>query len=386
MTVLRIAYLHLGHDQHGVRRYGELLAGEARRQGEEVVEMAGDFNGLALGRGIWWLADAARKLSSADIVHCQYTPRLWGGPRKQVAALGAFLASCRCPSIITLHDVRSSSVIDDPLRITRTGNRVTKPSRLRPSRILSSGSASVAHHVLAWGASRLLLFSQEEIAKMGPPIDGKAEAIPHFVEERSLPVGAHEARQQLGLPPHTKLVSILGFIHPRKGYHVALESLAHLPPEANVRLAFIGRPALGNETYLESLLRRASDLGVRKRLMVTGYLPETQLDLYLAATDLALCPYRRIAASGSLATWISARVPIAATAQPYVRRFNEIEPGAIREFHPLTPEAVSEVIQEQLLRPLTSSRRALERLASKLSLSRVFQMHRSVYQRVLSSV
>jgi hypothetical protein len=116
---------------------------------------------------------------------------------------------------------------------------------------------------------------------------------------------------------------------------------------------------------------------------VTGYVPEESLDRYLAATDLALCPFREASASGSLSTWIAAERPILASKLPLFAEYNERVPGAIATFHPYTPERLATRAVEAFRRPKSEVHARLRALRESLSVPEIIAQHHEVYCRVL---
>ena len=72
-----------------------------------------------------------------------------------------------------------------------------------------------------------------------------------------------------------------------------------------------------------------------------GYLPEDELEQVLVATDVALCPFRLMSASGALATWISAGRPIVASDLAPIRELDALAPGLMRRFSPYEAPALA---------------------------------------------
>jgi glycosyltransferase involved in cell wall biosynthesis len=115
-------------------------------------------------------------------------------------------------------------------------------------------------------------------------------------------------------------------------------------------------------------------------LEITGYLSEEELEMYLMATDLAVCPFSRCSASGSLSTWISLGRTILASDLPQIAEYNKLEPGAIETFNPYTPNALAEAIREILPICSNSDNLSLAKLQKKLSISAIFERHLNDYR------
>lgn len=103
--------------------------------------------------------------------------------------------------------------------------------------------------------------------------------------ERFVPEDRAEARQRLGLPIEGRYLLSVGHLIERKGHHIAVEALLHLP---GVTLLIAG--AGPEEAALKNLAKR---LGVADRLCWVGVVPQTELKWWYSAADvLALCSSR----------------------------------------------------------------------------------------------
>lgn len=409
---MKLGYLHIGPLQHGVCRYGRLIAAEARRRPElEVVEAA-----VVLGedatRNREALREAAHRLSMANVVHFQFTKfnrALWGERRAQMQHLKTFLGHCSSPLVVTLHDV-----FYPPYHLKQVWKRIYSRVRLPPSPskatgdesqpntsgfptpVRRSGPATIITVIRSivrntWGADAstlqrvargvraVVVCTEEERRRLEDRIeDGKLTVIPHFVEGRSISVDRTAARKTLGLAG-VKVVTLLGFIFPFKGHQLVVDALPHMPEE--VRVIFAGGSVPGRHaTLAASLAASAEAKGRGDRLRITGYLAEDQLNTYLAASDLAVCPFPRMSASSSLATWISVGCPILASDLPQIAEYNQLEAGAIHVFRPYTSIALAEAVRRHLTEEQDEQKLALRNLAHKLSISAVFDQHLICYR------
>ncbi|MBP3981838.1 MULTISPECIES: glycosyltransferase family 4 protein [unclassified Acidovorax] len=103
--------------------------------------------------------------------------------------------------------------------------------------------------------------------------------------ERFVPEDRVEARRRLGLPVEGRYLLSVGHLIERKGHHIAIEALPHLP---GVTLLIAG--AGPEEAALRDLARR---VGVADRLRWAGVVPQTELKWWYSAADvLALCSSR----------------------------------------------------------------------------------------------
>lgn len=395
-----IGFFHLGQPEHGVCRYGRLLAHEAKKRPDiKVIEhelvLDGDPQRDRLS-----LIKAAHILSPAHIIHFQFTEEIWGDDRQRFHNLWHFLKYCRCPVIATFHDTEPSSnfAIQGPLHsghilhwlyqyglfFRRICKRHIRIALLKVGlfRDFVPSNAWIRYWLLH-EANRAFVCTHEEYSRLGAmTASGKVAIIPHFVEERTLSISREKARKYLGLD-HVRVITLLGFIYGGKGHEILLKALSLLPDDMWV--IFAGGPCKGTEAFLEHLVMLARKLGVFARLRITGYLPEPEMEQYLMATDLAVCPYSVCFASGSLSTWISVERPILASALPQFREYNDLEPGAIQLFFPYTDVALAESILKAFKTPLLFRDFGIARLRERLSLKKIFDKHLEYYNASLAN-
>jgi glycosyltransferase involved in cell wall biosynthesis len=354
---LRVGYLHIGRERSGLRRYGGILAAEAAsRQGIEVLES--DIG----GRDASWsgLRAAAGRLRDVDVVHLQWKladwdPRLGGIPRMEVV-----LRSMRRPLVITMHDVFS-----------REG---------RWERTLSPGALGLRR--LGSAASRLVVHSDEEqdrLAGLVPP--DKVEVVPHFVEVRGALPDRRQARAQLDLDGR-RAITLLGHLTKRRGHRLVIDALAQLPED--IIALFVGAPIEGRDHVREALQAHANELGLANRVRFMGYLPEEQLECVLAATDVALCPFERMSASGALATWISSGRPIVTSDLAPFRELRALQRGALHLFRPYQADALAACIESTLSLATNERDADVEALAARLATPRIVDRYLGLYRAAAS--
>jgi len=98
------------------------------------------------------------------------------------------------------------------------------------------------------------------------------------------------ARESLGLPPNGRVALFFGFIRPYKGVDLLLEALAHPDVRDSWHAVVAGEAWGGDGDRLRALHDR---LGLHGRVSLRlGYVPETELEVYLAAADVIVLPYR----------------------------------------------------------------------------------------------
>lgn len=369
---MKVGYLHVGRG--GVQRYGRMFAAEAKRRSNlEVIESE-----VALGEGAAanraTLIEAAKNLSAADVVHFQYNKKVWGGGQAHLRHLRAFISHCHAPLTVTLHDVYL-----DP-------RDLRPPEPVRPGLVRSLvrfakafiDPTRAAIHDLSDRVRLCFVSSREEARRLeGSGLGERVEVVRHFVEEREVTETPREARVALGLEGR-RVVTLLGFIHPRKGHGLVLAALPQLP--ADVTVLFAGGATLGGDRYVERVKEQARDAIAADRLRVTGFLSEEDLQRAVLATHLAVCPFEALSASGSLSTWISVGRPILASDLPQIGEYEELEPGAVQTFRPYTAEALAAAVTARLEECTGGEDPRVMRLAERLSMPRIFDEHEAHYR------
>lgn len=256
-------------------------------------------------------------LPQANLAHVQYADFSWNGTRIYEDLYELFSRKCRLPLVLTLHEHpwfrgehemdRSRTFADRAFAWLAGYKRL--PSSL-PLEILQRHRGIHVHH--SW--------HKQLLARCGVP-DSMIRVIPHFVPEckaSSDQVAAFKRR--FGLEGK-RIIAVAGFIFERKRYERLLELLPSLPADA-VICALGGTNGAPSERYLKKLEERALELRVSSRFVVTGYLPELEMNAGLIAADVFAALYGEVTSSGSVARCIGAGVPVLAAACP---TFAELE-------------------------------------------------------------
>jgi glycosyltransferase involved in cell wall biosynthesis len=123
----------------------------------------------------------------------------------------------------------------------------------------------------------------------------------------------------------------------------------------DVHLWLVGEAPGDGAGYVGRLLELAHELGVKERVLITGYVSEAELDLRLAAIDVGLCPYLDAAASGSLSTLLGARRPVVVSDIPLTRELRGCAPQAIVIANTAQPDALAATVQGVLEHPPDAS-------------------------------
>ena len=341
---MKLGVLHLGAMQHGVRVYGGLVAAAIRDLPDavDVVEVAVDRPSFAA------LREAGRDLTRAgvDVVYLQLNPQphagVWGRHLTQLAHLEAFLSAWRGPLVATVHDLAPGISPRDRLAAARKAYGLRSLAR---AAWFAAGLDALLVDRLARRAGRLLVCTEEEALRLralSPRAAKRVRVVPHLAMQR--PLGpSSEARDRLGLAGH-RVVTLLGFLHPRKGAELLIDAVPQLPADVVVLLA--GRPS--DPPYGDALLARARALGVAHRVRLTGYLDAAALDDVVAATDVGACPFTEMSASGTVAVWIGAACPIVGAPLPQLVALVRAFPGLVTAFAERSPTALAAALTGRL--------------------------------------
>lgn len=423
---MKIGYLHIGPSWHGIVRYGRLLASEAQQRSDLTIIEADVVLTEDPQCNRKLLIEAARQLSTAEVIHIQVSyvnsKSLWGAGWQQLKHLRLFIHCCTCPIVVTLHDlhlpppsfkaafsklkrhqVKSTalSTVSSPAVQVTSAHKITahktpdasgrSPSqRSAPIRSIRFLRSLLRPNVLSlyWLLNKVQLIfvcSEEEVKRLSYlSDDSQISCVPHFVESRVPTIDPIEAKATLNLN-EGKIVTLLGFIHPIKGHQLMIEALPQLPK--NVKVVFAGgAKSPGQKQFVEDLFILAKAKGVDQQLRITGYLSEEELEQYLIATDLAVCPFQSMCASGSLSTWVSISRPILAYDLPQIAEYNRLEPGVIQIFQSYNATALAQAIEQFFAAGPQDQTQSGARLRQRLSLSTIFDQHLTNYRDVLSPI
>ena len=288
---------------------------------------------------------AGRILATADpdVLVIQHEFGLFGGARTNFERDGKvyhyptgdnifkLIDTVRRPVVATLH-----TVLPDP-----------DPERRQAIRDLAERSTILV--TMTSGGKRVLA------DKYDIPTD-KVVVIPHGVPSVT-PVDGALAKAALGLPVDEPIMMITGLIGGNKGINIAINALPEiLTRYPKLKLYVVGQThpdilAHSGETYRESLMKQAQDLGVADNLVfVNKYLPVEELVKYLQAADLYLTLHGdpEQAASGTLAYAMGAGLVAISTPYRYAEEMLAGDRGILVPFGdaPAFARAVVEVLAD----------------------------------------
>jgi glycosyltransferase involved in cell wall biosynthesis len=205
----------------------------------------------------------------------------------------------------------------------------------------------------------------------------KVDVVPHFVEQRATLPERAGARASLGVSDR-RVITLLGHMNKRRGHKLVIEALRELPDD--VLALFVGAPLRGREYMVDQFKEYAVKQGVEARTRFMGFVPEEELERVLAATDVALAPYRSMSASGALATLISAGRPIVTSDLSQFRELAAMEPGAFHSFTPYKSAQLVGAIESALSVANDEPDPHVQALAHRLSTTRIVDRYLGLYR------
>jgi glycosyltransferase involved in cell wall biosynthesis len=192
-----------------------------------------------------------------------------------------------------------------------------------------------------------------------------------------LPLG--EARQKIGLPPHSKVVGTVGRLATKNAHTILLQA-APLVRNAvpDVRFAIVGGGPLRN-----SLESQAQELGISSSVIFFG--EHRDIGAYFATFDVAVLTSQIEGCSNSLIEAMASGKPVVATDVDGNREIiNHGENGLLVPFG--NPTAVAEAILALLSDPEAAGamgQRAKETVGRKFGLEEMVRQYESLYEETL---
>lgn len=314
-------------DRDGVADYVASLAAALPDAGvEPVVAAAGSRRELAAVGAVslatrWDVAGAAaasralRRLD-VDLVHVQFAPSAYGYS-PSVGLLPVGLGPL--PLVTTLHEygwwawpARVPPPAWDLLEQRAPWDRETLT-------LAPSSSRLVVTNPVHAEVVRARLRREPEVIPIGPNVEASLSGVLGPAEREEVRASV---RQDLGLPAGAPLLVFFGFVHPVKGLRHVLDALpellrrhptAHLVIAGGVEsLALVGEEAAAFEAELRG---RVEELGLRRSVTMTGWLPSSRVSRLLAAGDVGVFPYTHgvTAKAGAVLAAQAHRLPVVVT-------------------------------------------------------------------------
>ena len=328
-SVLRVSFFTPWQEQCGIRDYSRYLLAPLRELPEiENITLVEALSDAARGGTVEALrhrgTDAHRfqelgkRMNQdstghpVDVAHIQHQYFLFGGVAPHKSHIRDFLNAITVPAVMTVHEIARTEGL--PALKQKMVHFANRTNFLHPAlQHLIVHTEADRDYLLALGVS-----------------PNQVHKITHGVPSAQPMPAPQVAKQTLGLEGK-RVVTLFGFLSVKKGHGVALEAMDSLPED--VTLLFAGGQHPDDHTdYVSKLKAEIAARGLQKRVVLTGYLPEEQVPLVMAATDVALAPFLQSSGSGSLAALMAYSRPTIASDIPPHQTFLQETPGCLALF------------------------------------------------------
>jgi glycosyltransferase involved in cell wall biosynthesis len=353
--------------QCGIATYSAFLAEELKKSTRLYITALPKKNALSP----YFFIQGYEVARSQDLVHVQFEYGIFPSLRVGKRNLTAFAALLFYFGL-ALGNRRIITTIHEPRKkVTAGGKSGLYYTKLLDKLIFTISDLMIVHTQ-----------ESKEIMKMIYAVnESKLRVIPHGSFEKPNLLNKEDCKRNLGLQNKT-VITILGFVTPKKGHDLVIPLLPQLDP--NVQLVIAGGPQTTSDAaYLEGLKKIAMHFHCSDKVTFTGFLQD--LTCVLNATDIAILPYKTVTDSGVLHLLIAYRVPTIAS---NLKAFREVydEFGCLELFNSEDPRDLFEKIQvllsNQQLRDLLKAK--CEGMWNATKWSNIAQRHVEVYREVLA--
>jgi glycosyltransferase involved in cell wall biosynthesis len=222
---------------------------------------------------------AVRTGGRFDRIVVHFQPILYYRPRAPVSKV---LTSLGLLSLVLLRRGRAEIVVHE----------ADTPKQWRPDYVL-----------LRWAfgrAGRMWFHTEAERKALERDyrVRVRGEIVPHRVHPFRA-ASREEARGELGLPVGETVFVCAGFLQPSKGFDRAVKAFPAAEGGSLYIVGSVRDPTPENESYARALAERAA--AAPRVTFLERYLSDEEFDLWLAAADWLVLPYRRSWSSGVLA-------------------------------------------------------------------------------------
>lgn len=167
---------------------------------------------------------------------------------------------------------------DVPVMLTVHANR---------DRFLDEYTSGVGEIYETWRDADAVIRVNERDVPLLERYSENVHAIPNgFSRDRYRLIERAEARSALGVDPDRKVLFTLGTLKRRKGHRFLIEAMADVVETHPEALCVIG----GQGAMRRNLERQVRELGLDDHVEVLGYVPESEVDVWMNACDVFCLP------------------------------------------------------------------------------------------------
>ncbi len=249
-------------------------------------------------------AAQAERLNAPDIsvVHIQHEHSFWGGvlprrpfPLRPDTGYWELRYLIQKPIVVTAHTTYSLA------ELLRLDSETRLPKRLVKQFLVNNAayreSVDIAPFITAMTIVHTSAARNALIERGAKP--EYVTIVPTGIPS-ALPAPLHgEAFRDANRLQGRRVLTIFGYIAPNKGYELTLELLPSLP--SDVMLVIAGGPRTPDmEPYAAQLTAVIQAAGLQDRVLITGFLADSEVAEVMAASDLLLAPHTQATGSYSV--------------------------------------------------------------------------------------
>lgn len=238
------------------------------------------------------------------------------------------------------------------------------------------------HRQLAKSCAGIIVHHQDartDVIKLYQAAPSKINVIPHGHYRTAYGPSMDQlaARQQLGLPLHSKLYLAFGMLRPYKG----LETLLAVWQQGqfyskSATLLIAGKPM--DEDYGQTVCDNVSR--VKDAILHAQYIDDADIPAYFSAADVVVLPFKQVSTSGSLLLAMSYGKPVIA---PRMGGLSETldEAGKLL-YDPNDKLGLLHAIKDSLIANLSVLEEKVERACDLMSWDAIAQTTHQLYQAI----
>ena len=217
-----------------------------------------------------------------SVAHVQHQYFFFGGVAPHKNHARSFLNAARVPLVMTVHEIAEPEA---------------SASLLTRRALALTNKANFLHPAI----HRLIVHTERDRARLTAVgvSPERIDLIPVGVPPAEPMPSPETAKRELGLDGR-RIVMLFGFLSAKKGHQLAIEALGRLPDDVVLLFGGAQHPDDHSE-YVPNLRAQLASEGLTDRVTITGYLPETQIPVLMAASDVAVAPFVQSSGSASLA-------------------------------------------------------------------------------------
>lgn len=280
----------IGPEQHGVVEYALRLCKEL---GVEPLRFES--------------AEALEKVLPLQLpsgVHICFTDHLWGESPEVAVDMVAKLAQ-GTPLSVSFHDVPQPQEGEERFEKRSAAYR-------RLGQLADVVSVNSEHEAI---------FFRENCPNVQPAVISLPLPVPVLSVDERAELSGWQGRA--GGECARSQIAVMGFLYPGKGHRELIESLAG----TGASITALGGVSAGHDDLVDQLNEAAQGSGVD--FLITGFLPEEELERHMLATEIPVCAHRHFSASGSLMKWLSLGRRVLVVDTPYSRELAQRWEGLI---------------------------------------------------------